>query len=87
MTNWIKCTDQLPMLEGEYLCVVKKHGVRIRKYYPWCKDHLRWWSNGVEAKNITHWMPLPSLPNERSITLKLGTYEFDSKTGFTKVEI
>lgn len=61
--NWNNVNEKLPALEGEYLCVVKCHGIRIRKFISYGNDsRIRWCSNGVETKKVTHWMPLPEPP-------------------------
>lgn len=62
-TNWISVKDRLPEEEAYYLCMVKGHGVRIRRFSEWAKDtRKRFWSNGSETKKVTHWMPLPEPP-------------------------
>lgn len=65
MSPWISVEDRLPQHEGEYLCMVKGCGIRIRKFIIWPSQNRQVWvSNGSETKKVTHWMPLPELPEE-----------------------
>ncbi len=65
--EWISADEMLPSKAGEYLCFVKGHGIRIRRYASWISgSRMRWWSNGSETKKVTHWMPLPELPHKSS---------------------
>lgn len=67
MNEWTSVEERLPNKEGEYLCFVKGHGIRIRKFADWIRNsRMRWWSNGAETKKVTHWMPLPEPPNKSS---------------------
>lgn len=63
LSKWISVEDALPRNTGEYLCFVKVHGVRIRRFSIYCNGtRSNWWSNGTATKKVTHWMPLPDAP-------------------------
>lgn len=67
MSEWINVSDRLPEKSGEYLCCV---------CYGWCGEITRHienisYSTGCmgdkyweceEKEFVTHWMPLPELP-------------------------
>lgn len=60
--RWISVKEKLPEV-GERVIVARKDG----KVEQGCKDVGDWWRvYGTRVKSITHWMPLPSSPNERS---------------------
>ena len=58
-TRWIPCSERLPEIEGWYLTVVKPENsgtyVSIHKFFA-ATFHCFF--------QITHWMPLPELPEE-----------------------
>lgn len=54
--SWISVKDKLPEENGRYL-VVEDHISRWRGV-----DHFR---NGKFTMKVTHWMPLPTLPEEK----------------------
>lgn len=61
--TWISVEEKLPEFQGEYICCVKGTGIRIRTFKEWITgSRMRWWCNGQETKKVTHWMPLPKLP-------------------------
>ena len=61
--KWISVKDNLPNNEGDYLCYVKGHGIRIRRFSEWITgSRKRWWVNASETTKVTHWMPLPEPP-------------------------
>ncbi len=71
--QWIKCSDRLPEKENTYIvCLINNYPVlcnvhdatfsltsnRVSFYWPtseWVKDEL--------YGDVTHWMPLPEMPN------------------------
>ena len=58
-TRWIPCSERLPEIEGWYLTVVKPENsgtyVSIHKFFA---------ATFHGFFQITHWMPLPELPEE-----------------------
>ena len=80
MGEWISVKDKLPDKDGNYLCCWGEHkGIaicsfaknlrKVDKYDFKGKNRAGWydydseWGYG-EMCNVTHWMPLPELPNE-----------------------
>lgn len=60
--RWISVKEKLPE-GGKRVIVARKNG-KVEQGY---KDVGDWWCvYGTRVKTITHWMPLPSSPNERS---------------------
>lgn len=58
MTNWIKCKERMPDKDGRYL-------VYEGNKYNWigvCSLRYGKW----DSLEVTHWMPLPSLPNGKA---------------------
>lgn len=55
MSEWIKCSDRLPDEIGKVL-VIDNGKVDINS---WAGKYEGWY---YANKNITHWMPLPTLP-------------------------
>lgn len=65
--RWIPVSERLP--DGDVASVIihtKAGGVAEGQYYPSIKawKQFRW---SVEDANVTHWMPLPSIPSEDKI--------------------
>lgn len=73
MVEWISVEERLPVERGDYLCVLTDnrealfqlvlthYGATEHGYTP-----KNWWSGSstVEYTNVTHWRPLPSMPDE-----------------------
>lgn len=60
MTEWIKVTDRLPELDDDgYSETVVVYGHKTISFN-FLKDN-KW----VTPMDITHWMPLPDLPEEK----------------------
>ena len=63
MAEWISVKDRLPdesMIRKQIVVFVQKHNIS-----PYI-EIMRWWGEvpyGVWL-NVTHWMPLPELPND-----------------------
>lgn len=80
MTEWIKCSDRMPEKGGRYLVFETKnphsHNCAAYNYpYPCCKPNIAYymrycdgWSwNSFDDNECspTHWMPLPTPPEEK----------------------
>lgn len=60
MSRWIKCSDELPELDDDgYSEIVLSVGLEKNIYLNYLKDGE--WMIHIE---VTHWMPLPSLPED-----------------------
>ncbi|QGY29786.1 DUF551 domain-containing protein [Pantoea cypripedii] len=55
---WIKCSDRLPDRDGLFIC----WDGRFVTTYPFIWGN--WQANQFVAPNITHWMPLPTPPED-----------------------
>ena len=63
--NWISVEDGLPEHENEVLAFVKCTGFEPGMLVCYYKADL-WWHHRVglsPTEQVTHWMPLPELPN------------------------
>ena len=64
MTEWISVSDKLPE-KGQNVLTCGPRGsvetIHFRKTLG-TPEYWEWKKNGV--KHITHWMPLPELPND-----------------------
>ena len=74
MSEWIKCSDRLPNKDQKVLFYVLDREKMYAGYFT--KDHRccslpsekfvenlgDWW---FDEETITHWMPLPKLPEEK----------------------
>lgn len=74
MMEWISVKDRLPDDPFEVLVLLDNSIIKITKYFPrgWEKmprelitDNPRW-DIPQEWKEVTHWMPLPKLPEKTS---------------------
>ncbi len=68
MSEWISAKDKMPPRNGKYLVVTEGLGffrgcavIEILYFYNGC---FKLNGKDVYSVNITHWMPLPALPNE-----------------------
>lgn len=61
--HWISVEDELPKI-GKDVLVLREDG-EMQVAHQYNEEIARWWSvDGFPLKNnITHWMPLPSLPS------------------------
>ena len=60
--RWKSVANEMPKTMGYYL--VKKTGGILNVGIRYCMDYrgdkrLRFWFNGGECKNVTHWMEIP----------------------------
>lgn len=76
MREWIKCSDRLPEEGGEYLVVVEEKAGLVSKnryvdaasnYGDYIDDYWNTWNDWKEGQevHVTHWMPLPELPEDK----------------------
>jgi hypothetical protein len=65
--NWVKCSDRLPEhLETVLFSDSKKvySGYLLRPRFE-DDDYIGWFCSGdFPIDGVTHWMPLPEVPNE-----------------------
>ena len=69
MAKWYKLKDIKPGNEIQsYLVFVQKEQLKYVSVGHWYPDHGCFWDSvyGRERTGITHWMPLPELPEEES---------------------
>ena len=65
MNKWISVKERLPETSGNYLCYIKYSftKVRLERVYLFLHETnnfvLEW-----PGEIVTHWMPLPELPEE-----------------------
>lgn len=61
--SWIKCSERMPDRSGAYLCFVDDEFEPELQclVFEWLQSHRKF--NAAEL-NITHWMPLPSAPQQ-----------------------
>ena len=78
--KWINVKDRLPLKDGRYLVCIKSNFCRFMKIISYTlnyecvfsEEYLQgraiWYSYGevgdYEELDVTHWMPLPELPND-----------------------
>lgn len=74
MSEWIKCIDELPKEEDEYLTYVVDNGccchMKVQRFYEnprkftgMYEDYFTHWQFETWDDNIvTHWMPFPEPP-------------------------
>lgn len=62
MTTWIKCSDRLPEEDGDYLTVTQNRVHRWIALTPFKKGG--WSQVYIDWTKVSHWMPLPELPEE-----------------------
>lgn len=65
MTEWIKCTDRLPP-NKEWILVARAEHVCEAFFYNdcFCDQNPGLDFYAYKMMDVTHWMPLPSLPEE-----------------------
>lgn len=66
MAEWIPVKERLPE-DGKVICVRKSEAFRGRRYIDILTCDHGWFMDGafvVSDGNVTHWMPLPGLPEE-----------------------
>lgn len=59
MNEWIKVSDKLPEENKDVLVYDSEVGICIA----WLDDE-DWYALGLNYVDVTHWMPLPEIPEE-----------------------
>jgi hypothetical protein len=75
--NWISVKDRLPEKEDEYLVITKdllnscvclhiwdKILIRKKEIFEWSRCLQESYDHPYPCGEVTHWMPLPKLPNK-----------------------
>lgn len=71
MESWISVEEQKPN-NNDYVLVFCEHGVTLAEYTTFNSGNELWWAvyaigtyeDSREAKQVTHWMPLPKPPKK-----------------------
>lgn len=58
--SWINVKEKLPEQSGIYLVVVT--GEKEAKFRKFSFEDRNFKANGLTAKGVSHWQPLPKLP-------------------------
>ena len=66
LPRWIPVTERLPEQGKRYLVIRFDEVTKTQFIYIlWHDAHDLWWNRLYKGQyNVTHWMPLPELPNE-----------------------
>lgn len=72
MSDWISVEDRLPEVRDDSVLAAFAHGgidmVHIQEYFEpitnGVRDGVQQYTYWYLSQGITHWMPLPELPNE-----------------------
>lgn len=63
--NWIKCSDQMPDIEQEVLCIDDFGNYEAAVYTTgWFNNQIPFFAVTSGVFNPTHWQPLPEPPKE-----------------------
>ncbi|HIE7308875.1 TPA: DUF551 domain-containing protein [Klebsiella pneumoniae] len=64
--KWIPVSERMPEEGGRYWCYVEEQNSLGKSHYQWnCSwNGDRWWVESEGGGIVTHWMPLPSAPQE-----------------------
>ena len=71
--GWISVEDRLPDDKDKVL-INCEHGVTLAEYTKFTNGNSMWWAivaigtyeDGANAKNVTHWQPLPPPPTTKN---------------------
>lgn len=69
MSDWIDIEDDLPIHQEQVLMtynqyVMEGEFANGKFYYPSVCAHVKGYCKCIHQEGITHWMPMPSPPNE-----------------------
>lgn len=63
--KWIPVSERMPEEGGRYWCYVEEQNSLGKNHYQWnCSWNGDVWSDKALTGRVTHWMPLPSAPQE-----------------------
>nr|WP_109212670.1 DUF551 domain-containing protein [Klebsiella michiganensis] len=63
--KWIPVSERLPEEGGRYWCYVEEQNSLGKSHYQWnCSWNGDVWSDNALTGRVTHWMPLPTAPQE-----------------------
>lgn len=66
--NWIKCSDRLPEVLNaipiDIIFYSPSNGVTCGTYQKNNDGESLFYENDMKINNVTHWMPLPSAPED-----------------------
>lgn len=63
--TWITCSERLPRECGKYLVAVESEAFRGMRYIDILMyDEIGWRDGCCYVNGVSHWMPLPELPEE-----------------------
>lgn len=64
--RWIPCSEQLPRECGKYLVAVESEAFPGTRYIDiLMNDEIGWRDGCCYVSGVSHWMPLPELPEEK----------------------
>lgn len=66
MVGWISVEDRLPEPNTLVLVVFKRHDEIRRRGFGTLQTHGVWYVSNEGMPPVTHWMPLPELPEEEN---------------------
>lgn len=69
MSEWIKCSEQMPESSEDVTVFSRSKGVINGYYFGWTGESRNWYAacgeyEGQIEDDVTHWMPLPEPPTE-----------------------
>jgi len=62
--KWISVKDKLPNEEQRVIYYFKHTGINVGKYMSTIYGPCFYGETGWLTDDVTHWMPLPEIPNE-----------------------
>lgn len=64
--KWIPVSERKPEESGRYWCYVEEQNDLGKSHYQWnCSwNGERWWVESENGGIVTHWIPLPAVPQE-----------------------
>lgn len=66
--GWIPVSERMPEEGGRYWCYVEEQNSLGKSHYQWnCSWNEGAWSDKALTGRVTHWMPMPSAPQEGSL--------------------
>lgn len=66
--GWVACSERMPEEGGRYWCYVEEQNDLGKSHYQWnCAwNGNRWWVEHEDGGRVTHWMPLPTAPQQEA---------------------